>query len=353
MYRFFDAVFIDHIDHLNSNTQRYVVGRDIADQFLESEDDRLSKSLGIPELAKTRYHTQDVDDFVTRVFPEELESLCDGGVPVTIFCDDEAYIKLFCFWVRHLFPTLTPTALRELAFLLFLNRERSEEAFSWGKSTSTANYINRCIAQTPRSEVVFDFLKHHYEHLPVEYRLVGYMAGGDDPTLPERLRMRLHHALDDQLETQRSKLGYLYFSPHIKKMLGSRPTADLTMSSPLKQLNEFKVISHPFNPNEVFSTTESIAEFKSDYQHDLRKVLNTLNDNRYIETNVTEMSVPVELLELSDSEIIDGYIEAYTRLDRLTLIVPPVESRMFTTNLVFWAINQRENGTPVSVSWTA
>jgi len=351
MYLLFDDVYVDHIDHLNSNTQRYIIGSGIEDHFLESEDDRLSKSLGIPELAQTCYYTKDVDDFITSVFPDELELLCDRDRPVVIFCDDEAYVKLFCFWVRHLFPKLSHSALCELAFLLFLNRERSESTFIWGSETTTPNFIKRCMTEMSRSDVVFEFLNNHHEHLPVEYRLLGHMAGEEDTTLPTRLRHRLYRAINDQIETQRSKLGYLYFSPHIKKMLGELPTATLTMNSPLRDIEGLKVVSREVDLEDVFSSSEKIVAFKEGYQHDLRKLLNTINTNTYLETNVREMTVPIELLELPDDEIVDGYIDAYTQLDRLTLIVPPMESRMFTTNLVFWALANRASGNPVKVGW--
>jgi len=350
MFQLFNRIYLDHIDNLNGEHDRIVVGKEAADEYLGSSTDILAKELGITDLPKTWRHTQDGEAFIAEEFPKLLPQLAQTDQKVVIYCDDDVLVGLFVFWMKHVFPEVTYAQLQELYFIFNINRSFSEPEFDWQRASYLENRLKRHyhVDVPVRSDVV-EFVAAHKDNLPLEYQLIGFLSGDTDMAdVAGEVRERLRRVLTNIVTSLDNRLRFLYYSAHLETILGGAPTKPGPGKDPLREIDGLHLSGVGPELYDQLSDPDFLAEFKAQYIHDQRRLQKTFAPIIDPEANLQELLLPVTLLEIQDdTELLSGYLNGFRQVDRFTLLVPGREMRTFTMNLLFWVQQCKRNAQPV------
>lgn len=355
MFQLFKQVHLDHISNLNDTHDRIIVSKDVSDAYIGAPGDTLSAELGIKGVATTRHFTADIKEFVNNTFVELLPELLASNRPVTIFCDDEAYIRLFTLWITHVYPTTSLQDIQELHFLLVLARETSEPFFDARDKESDPGYIRKVYMDTKQQPELLEQIKTHPAHFSLEYHLTAILGGAEaHPSVVPDIKRRLQEGLMENIGALRNRMRSLFFSPQMKLMFGE-DTPDTEKRDTLSHFSALKVVNKPVPEGGFFRDKETLTQFEADYRHDLRIFLDTIAGTSNVDACIQDAMLPVELLmEEDDDRLISRYLDGFTQVDRFGVLIPQYRMRVFTVNLLFIALRRNTNQEPpLMPAWTA
>lgn len=350
MFRLTNRLILEHHDRLSSDTDRAVVARDSADKYLDIESQEVLKDEnGESVTPLTLLHTRDVDAFVKEGFIDFAMDCADKNKYVVIYCDDEAYVRLFTLWMKNLFPSVRLEDALEWNLMLLLNREASERNFSWESPYHTKDYVTGVFNDTPHSEALQAFQTDEMDNIHLFYRLADYLANGgkvmDD--IPELVRQKLMAVISTNVRGIEKRITSLPYTPHYRLVTGHQTEPKWGEPNSAVRASGINVLSLDRPLDEYLQDREGLDALQKMYEDDLRTLLLTFKDTVKIENTIEEVMTPLRLLKLRNGkELVDEYIASFHKVDRFTLLVPGKEVSLTPFSVFMWFYRMSLENTP-------
>lgn len=322
-----------------------IVDRD-GDPELPFDVDELSRVLDVPELKKTQYVGNDPVSFINDVLPTSDALWGDDRGPVTIYCDGHTLTEVFTHLMLHRFDGLTETHLKELLFIYCMDRDQHEGWGSWaGQSNIVKAGLAYANALTKRDHRLTTALKRDTEQHPIAYSVMKYINGdADNQTLVSTIRTYLASVIASSVRNIESRLRPLHYTLQLERIMG-RPVGDVMADTrPIDGYGGFMTPGPRGELEANLQDPDYLREFKPKYAQVQTLLSRTVTGALNTESFIEETLVPVRLLELEDTALIEAYLNAFDQVDRVGLLLPSREMCMYSLNLLQWTLQLRRRG---------
>ena len=351
MKHLFNRVYMKSIIHLSDGINRIVVGRNIENYFVDDLNSLAVKSLGIKGLPGTLYHTRRVDYFVFEKFPEMLPELLKSKERITIYCDEETYVKLYAYWSFHIFKGLTQDQYNELVYIDVLDRLGGDVGFRVEHPTYQATYLRNVYHSLKINDNVITELRNNVSALSLEYRILGVLNGDNPASTATTIRKILADSVDGVLSDLRQAVCLMFYTKRLNRILDISPVKTPMGVSPLNRVKGLNRILEAFTIEDKMKEYENPDDLISELREDYKKIGTVA-----LEVDMAKVDHDYDAYYLifnkDDQEVVKKYGEYL--IDGLSPMqfIPSDVVGGLSLNLITWLILSHHSGTAPTLSWT-
>jgi hypothetical protein len=333
MKHLFNRAYLTADMYFGEFTKRIIVNKDYNEIFV-NQNKQVAERLEDPDEIGTIINTNDNVNFIDKTLPSLLSILFNIKDQFRFFCDDESYIKIYTFFLKGVFKSLTFSQYIDLIKINMLERMPNDRIFFFENCPYQEKTLRHIFSKVQLTEESLALFKENIKCMSLEFRMLAVLADHKNTGAKQTiLKLVKEKAARLITSTQRDVviMGATGLFNNIVHYASVPMDGKTVPTVAIKGVEE--LISFPVFDNEV--NQESLKN------PSLEKMLSQMDLVNPHNAKCLRLLLPLIAIE-DEKELVQKFIDVINKSHTLLDVFPLDMEKKFSPNALMWGIKELE-----------